>query len=199
MEQELPWNVSNLYGSRQSRDSLVSWSSMLVFRVVSNLYGSRQSRDTLAPFNYFLAYILFPIYMDPDRVGTQTVIHATGEVTMCFQFIWIPTESGLGSSWLGWYHDGPFPIYMDPDRVGTTGDLKLYLTGLGFQFIWIPTESGLTGKTLQVFGDNYVSNLYGSRQSRDKLNLDTAKQISYVSNLYGSRQSRDQQSEKGGK
>ena len=36
----------------------------------------------------------FPIYMDPDRVGTaHNMIASTSQSS--FQFIWIPTESGL--------------------------------------------------------------------------------------------------------
>ena len=61
---------------------------------VSNLYGSRQSRDFLF---VALAQVKnqFPIYMDPDRVGTSVVAYV---------------KSLVG---------GQFPIYMDPDRVGT--------------------------------------------------------------------------------
>ena len=110
--------VSNLYGSRQSRDLNSRVRSERSLRV-SNLYGSRQSRDNIWNIS-------------------------TGTAYRCFQFIWIPTESGLftcGLKEVGQYFvsnlygsrqsrdtfldpyrgllGGLFPIYMDPDRVGT--------------------------------------------------------------------------------
>jgi len=87
--------------------------------IVSNLYGSRQSRD-----------FIYERYQLSDKRGG-------------FQFIWIPTESGLVTKYLGNSLPGAFPIYMDPDRVGThTQRSKFTLPRV-------------------------VSNLYGSRQSRD--------------------------------
>jgi len=47
--------------------------TMLLF-IVSNLYGSRQSRDkaAIAKQDQILDELtVFPIYMDPDRVGTS--------------------------------------------------------------------------------------------------------------------------------
>ena len=62
--------------------------------VVSNLYGSRQSRDEWQKVEHSW-FMLFPIYMDPDRVGTACLL--------CLKV----------------YRYKAFPIYMDPDRVGT--------------------------------------------------------------------------------
>ena len=110
--------------------------------------------------------IAFPIYMDPDRVGTQAARQQAlkaKEVSNLygsrqsrdnfqqynlaakaagFQFIWIPTESGQAV------------------KTTTTAPTT------GFQFIWIPTESGQYIRPLDGLCRR-VSNLYGSRQSRD--------------------------------
>ena len=69
--------------------------------------------------NCLMLSSLFPIYMDPDRVGTGSP-NGFAAVMRCFQFIWIPTESGQPKL-AGTKHltIRAFPIYMDPDRVGT--------------------------------------------------------------------------------
>ena len=42
--------------------------------IVSNLYGSRQSRDVITDLTVLETAEAFPIYMDPDRVGTQCAV-----------------------------------------------------------------------------------------------------------------------------
>ena len=135
--------VSNLYGSRQSRDTPTGMPLRVILKGVSNLYGSRQSRDSGIHRDLLRLPRKFPIYMDPDRVGTP------------FRYLLVMEDECM------------FPIYMDPDRVGTPPLwLKQSQTNPGFQFIWIPTESGHFGD-LTMPTRPVVSNLYGSRQSRD--------------------------------
>ena len=55
---------------------------------------------------------------------------------------------------------------MDPDRVGTLREVVYNPQNNSFQFIWIPTESGQEARA-KVLKALKVSNLYGSRQSRD--------------------------------
>ena len=135
--------VSNLYGSRQSRDTMSEGNYVPLDEAVSNLYGSRQSRDARGNSLAHRGSIWFPIYMDPDRVGTLNCLDRSTIILTSFQFIWIPTESGrrtlappLGRRFLVSNLYGSrqsrdcrpsssqlqlflFPIYMDPDRVGT--------------------------------------------------------------------------------
>ena len=109
---------------------------------VSNLYGSRQSRDVLvcaagpsAP--------LFPIYMDPDRVGTPFRYLLVMEDECMFPIYMDPDRVGTPEPNSVGLPPIQFPIYMDPDRVGTVAVPAIgSIIKICFQFIWIPTESG---------------------------------------------------------
>ena len=109
----------------------------------------------------------FPIYMDPDRVGTRRARLNPTPVYGCFQFIWIPTESGRVVSSPKRLLPTSFQFIWIPTESGQSTQARPYLCGSCFQFIWIPTESGRDAVSLLICCIPGVSNLYGSRQSRD--------------------------------
>ena len=79
--------------------------------------------------------------MDPDRVGTLGK-PANPPATRRFQFIWIPTESGL--YFILWIFNcfNVFPIYMDPDRVGTAKTLADCQAAIKFPIYMDPDRVG---------------------------------------------------------
>ena len=80
--------------------------------------------------------------MDPDRVGT-------------IEHQYFSDLSKL------------FPIYMDPDRVGTTRRRLDGTENHRFPIYMDPDRVGTEGEPIEVLAYIIVSNLYGSRQSRD--------------------------------
>ena len=73
----------------------------------------------LARRNYVQDNDVFPIYMDPDRVGTSGSVTTSNTGEWSFPIYMDPDRVGTVEAGFGTRAYLLFPIYMDPDRVGT--------------------------------------------------------------------------------
>ena len=156
----------------------------------------------------------FPIYMDPDRVGTFEETQGgglqpsrfqfiwipteSGQVLSCpatplgsgFQFIWIPTESGQGHRCNSFKLSKVFPIYMDPDRVGTLQVKHALRPYRPVSNLYGSRQS----RVESVFAESMIRSMFPIYMDPDRVGLMGKAPFAVtavVSNLYGSRQSRE--------
>ena len=127
---------------------------------VSNLYGSRQSRDPV------------PGWVQPLRI--QKIIYKYGSDDLVGLVDTPPSRPSGRQSSGQMIKDHPVTRFKVSNLYGSrqsrdklTSKMVVRVNNRGFQFIWIPTESGPSDEEKRQLRLTLVSNLYGSRQSRD--------------------------------
>ena len=99
---------------------------------------------------------MFPIYRDPQRVGTPLTWLMSKKRWTSFQFIGIPSEWGLVDE-LFERHIGSlsFQFIGIPSEWGLGEAIRQDVLSQGFQFIGIPSEWGLRAAFKKGEGDEY--------------------------------------------
>ena len=160
-----PSLVSNLYGSRQSRDNHTQWHAFPFDTRFQFIWIPTESgRQTLRRPGI---WSLFPIYMDPDRVGTRVNMATLKELKEVSNLYGSRQSRDATLSYSVSYWPQLFPIYMDPDRVGTSFKVEPGEGQRKFPIYMDPDRVGTREIGYPCCLVDPVSNLYGSRQSRD--------------------------------